>query len=228
MCGRFVQSSLAEDYAQLLGVEERNFGNLMPRFNVAPTQTTWACILGPEGQRDLVILRWGLVPHWSKAPDSRYSMINARAETVHQKPAYRDAFRHRRCLIPADGFYEWKPGNGKQPYFIHRTDGQPMAFAGLWEHWKDRVTGEVIDSCAIIVTGANELMRPIHDRMPVILGTGVFGQWLETPPRQALHLLTLLHPAPAVGLEAYPVSKAVNSPKNEGRELIERLEPRKG
>jgi putative SOS response-associated peptidase YedK len=94
-------------------------------------------------------------------------MVNARAETVHQKPAYRDAFRHRRCLIPADGFYEWKPGNGKQPYFIHRTDGQPMAFAGLWEHSNDRETGEETDSCSIIVTDANDLMKPIHERMPV-------------------------------------------------------------
>jgi putative SOS response-associated peptidase YedK len=147
MCGRFVQSSLAEEYVQLFAIEERNFGNLMPRFNVAPTQMTWACVMSPAGQRDLVILRWGLVPHWSKGPDSRYSMINARAETVHQKSACRDAFRHRRCLIPADGLYEWKPGNGKQCYFIHRMDGQPMAFGGLWERWKDRETGEVIDSC---------------------------------------------------------------------------------
>jgi putative SOS response-associated peptidase YedK len=228
MCGRFVQSSLAEDYARFFGVDERNFPNLMPCYNVAPTQTTWACIVGAEGKRHLTSLRWGLVPHWSKGPDSRYSMINARAETVHEKLAYRDAFRHRRCLIPADGFYEWKPGNGKQPFFIHRQEGQPMAFAGLWEHWKDRESEEVLNSCAIIVTEANELMRPIHDRMPVILEPEGFRRWPETDPQDALGLLSLLGPTPAQGLKVYPVSKAVNNPNNDGRELIDRLKADEG
>jgi putative SOS response-associated peptidase YedK len=136
----------------------------MRRFNVAPTQTTWACLLSPQGQRDLTILRWGLVPHWSKGPDSRYSMINARAETIHRKPAYGEVFRRRRCLTPADGFYEWKPQNGKQPYFIHRKDGESMALVGLWEHWRDRASGEVLNSCAIVVTDANDLMRSIRIR----------------------------------------------------------------
>jgi putative SOS response-associated peptidase YedK len=163
-------------------------------------------------------------------PLTRYSMINVRAETVHQKPAYRDAFRHRRCLIPADGFYEWKPtgGKGKQPYFIHRQDGEPMAFAGLWERWRNPESGEVLNSCAIIVTDANDLMRPIHDRMPVILEPADFGCWLETSPEHAQDLLPLLRPASAEDLEAYPVSKAVNNPKNEGLELVERLELEKG
>jgi putative SOS response-associated peptidase YedK len=127
-------------------------------------------------------------------------MINARAETDHQKRAYREAFRYRRCLIRANGFYEWKPGNGKQPYFIHHTDGKPMAFAGLWEHWKNRESGEVINSCAIIVTDANDLMKSIHDRMPVILEPGDFDWWLETSPQDAQSLLTLLRPAPSEGL----------------------------
>jgi putative SOS response-associated peptidase YedK len=224
MCGRFVQSSLAEDYARLFGIEERNFGNLMPRYNVAPTQTTWACVMGPDGRRDLALLRWGLVPHWSKGPDSRYSMINARAETVHKKPAYREAFKRRRCLVPADGFYEWRTEKGgKQPHFIHRTDGEPMAFAGLWEHWKSPEGGDGIDSCAIIVTEANELMQPIHDRMPVIVAPGDFERWLQASPEEAESLLPLLRPAPTAAMEAYPVSKAVNNPKNEAKELIERL-----
>jgi len=225
MCGRFVQSSTSDQYAQLFGLEERNRGSLAARYNVAPTQTCWACLIGPKGQRDLAILRWGLVPHWSKGPDSRYAMINARAETVHEKPAYRDALRHRRCLIPADGFYEWMAGNGKQPYFIHRSDGQPMAFAGLWEHWKSPETGEVIDSCTIIVTDANDLMRPIHDRMAVILELGDFERWLDPGAQDRDGLLELLRPSPSEGLEAYPVSKAVNNPRNEGRELSERLMP---
>lgn len=223
MCGRFAQSGPAERYAQLFGLEDRNRGNLAPRYNVAPTQTTWACLLGASGRPDLAILRWGLVPHWSKGPDARYLMINARAETVQDKPAYRDAFRHRRCLIPADGFYEWKPENGKQPYFIHRKDVGPMAFAGLWEHWRSLETGQVIDSCAIIVTDANALMRPIHHRMPVILEPGDFGRWLDPAEKDRGALLALLRPAPSEGLEAYPVATAVNSPKNEGRELINRL-----
>jgi putative SOS response-associated peptidase YedK len=227
MCGRFVQSSTSECYARLFDVEDRQLGNLTPRYNVAPTQTTWACLVAADGRRDLAILRWGLVPHWSKGPDSRYSMINARAETVHQKPAYRDAFRLRRCLIPADGFYEWKSvKGGKQPYFIRRQDAEPMAFAGLWEHWKDPQSGQALNSCTIIVTDANELMRPIHDRMPVILDPADFERWLGTGPEHARDLLPLLRPAPPEDLEAYPVARAVNSPKNEGRELIERVEPK--
>ncbi len=223
MCGRFVQSSTSDRYAQLFGLEERNRGGLAARYNVAPTQTCWACLIAPNGKPDLSILRWGLAPHWSKGPDSRYSMINARAETVHEKPAYRDAFRHRRCLIPADGFYEWKAGNGQQPYFIHRTDKQPMVFAGLWEHWKSLETGGVIDSCAIIVTDANDLMRPIHDRMPAILAPEQFERWLDPAAKDRDELLALLRPAPSEDLEAYPVSKAVNNPRNEGRELVKRL-----
>jgi putative SOS response-associated peptidase YedK len=229
MCGRFTQVGPSEAYAELFGVEDNRLGNLAPRYNVAPTQTTWACTIGQDGERHLDILRWGLVPHWSKGPDSKYSMINARAETVHRKPAYRDAFRHRRCLIPAEGFYEWKPlHKGKQPYYIHRKDGQTMAFAGLWERWKDRESGEVINSCTIIVTDANELMRPIHDRMPVIVPPDDFERWLETGAGEALDLLALLRPAASDGLEAYCVSKAVNSPKNEGRELIDRIAPDAG
>lgn len=127
-------------------------------------------------------------------------MINARAETVHQTPAYRDAFRHRRCLIPADGFYEWKAGNAKQPYFIRRKDGEPMAFSGLWEHWRSQEIGEVIDSCPIIVTDANDLMRPIHDRMPVILEPGDLGRRLDPGEKDQERLLALLRPAPAEGL----------------------------
>jgi putative SOS response-associated peptidase YedK len=223
MCGRFTQSSTSERYARLFGLDDELRGDLAPRFNVAPTQSVLACRIEENSRRDLAVLRWGLVPFWSHGPDSRYSMINARAETVHQKPAYRDAFRHRRCLIPADGFCEWTPQNGKQPYFIHRQNGEPMAFAGLWEHWKSEDTGEVIESCAIIVTDANELTRPIHDRMPVILVPGDFARWLETPPQEAPSLLPLLRSAPSDDLEAYPVSTAVNSPRHEGRGLIERL-----
>lgn len=221
MCGRFSQVGPSAAYAELFGVDDSEPGGPDARYNLAPTESAWACALGRDGRRHLQVLRWGLVPHWSKGPDSRYSMINARAETVHRKPAYRDAFRHRRCVIPADGFYEWRPlARGKQPYYIRRKDGRPMAFAGLWEHWKDRESGEVIDSCTIIVTDPNELVRPIHDRMPVILEPEAFERWLEPQARDLQALLALLRPAPGEGLEAYPVSKAVNNPRNDGPELI--------
>jgi len=220
MCGRYTQHTGAKRYARLFGTEEPK-GQLMARYNVAPSQTTWACAINRrDGQRHLEILRWGLVPHWSKGPDARYSMINARAETVATKPAYRDSFRRRRCLIPADGFYEWAQTNGKQPWYIHRADGEPMAFAGLWDYWKSP-EGEGIASCAIIVTDANALMRTIHDRMPVILPPEAFEQWLNPGMQDVGELLGLLKPCPSEDLEAYPVSRAVNDPRHEGAELIE-------
>jgi putative SOS response-associated peptidase YedK len=193
-----------------------------PSYNVAPSQAVLACRAAEMGWRELVPLRWGLVPHWAKEPKTGYSMTNARAETVAVKPAYRSAFRKRRCLIPADGFYEWKPGKPrKQPYYIHRQDNQPFAFAGLWEHWeKDR---KVIDTCTIVVTAANELIGAIHDRMPVILPPESYDLWLDPVVQDADKLLPLLKPYPVKELEAYPVSTKVNAPVNNGAELIERV-----
>ncbi len=165
MCGRFTLRTPTHRLAEAFGV--RDLPNLPPRYNIAPTQDAAVVRPGPEGEaRELAMLRWGLVPSWSEGP-SAYSMINARAETVATKPAFRAAFRHRRCLVPADGFYEWqRVDGGKQPYLVELASGEPFAFAGLWEHWEG---GDVIESFTIIVTEANELLRPIHERMPVIL-----------------------------------------------------------
>lgn len=220
MCGRFTQRSPLSVYASMFGVG-LNILEGAPRYNVAPSQLVAVCRTAELGWRELVLLHWGLLPHWAKEPKTSYSMINARAETVASKPAYRDAFRKRRCLIPADGFYEWRPGKPrKQPYYIHRRDGKPFAFAGLWEHWEQGK--DTIETCAIIVTTANETIAPIHDRMPVILAPADFERWLD-PKQDAAGLLPLLKPAPAGDIEAYTVGLSVNSPQNDGPGLIEKV-----
>lgn len=227
MCGRFAQYADPDTLADHFGLAMAAV-DAQPRFNVAPTQPVLAVRLTEDQQhRECVNLRWGLVPFWSKGPDNRYSMINARAETVASKPAYRAAFVQRRCLIPADAFYEWQAGkDGKQPYAIHRKDRRPFAMAGLFEHWQGE-DGSVIDSCTIIVTEANALLRPIHERMPVILDPTDYGTWLGTQrPDQEVDkptLQSLLKPADPSGLEAYPISRAVNRPANDSPDLLEPL-----
>lgn len=221
MCGRFAQSSPLERYERAFGATadtERS-----PRYNAAPTQDVLTVRATPAGARAILPMRWGLIPSWSTGPDNRYSMINARAETVHEKPAYRTAFRLRRCLIPADGFYEWREErSGREPYFIRLRDGEPFAFAGLWESWQAPDGGH-IDSCAIIVTEANELVRSIHDRMPVILPPETHAAWLDPERRDPAHLAPLLRPYPAEAMEAWRVSRRVNSPRNDGPDLIDRV-----
>jgi len=217
MCGRLALFTPTGELAQLLNA--RTSITLAPHYNLGPTLELAACRLDPDGQRELVALRWGLVPHWSKGPDRRYSMINARAESVHEKPAYRSPFRHKRCLIPADGFYEWhRTESGKQPYYFRLKEKTPLVFAGLWDHWQG--DAQAIDSTTIIVTGANKLMRPIHDRMPVILPPDTWEQWLD-PQQEVSSLLQLLQPYPGDDLNCYPVSKAVNNVRNDTPELIE-------
>jgi putative SOS response-associated peptidase YedK len=171
-------------------------------------------------QRELAMLKWGLVPAWSDEPKTEYSTINARAETVAEKPAYRSAFRHRCCLIAADGFYEWhpQPDGHKQPYFIHLANNEPFAFAGIWEHWEQ--DGKTLDSCSIIVTGANELMKPIHDRMPVIISPTDYAAWMDTMNSDPARLKPLLRPYPAEWMQLHPVRTVVNSPRHDGPELI--------
>ena len=206
--------------AQRFGVSEPP--DLFPRYNIAPTQNI--LLLREEGdRRSFALARWGLIPQWAKDTKIGYHTINARAETVASKPAFRTAFRHRRCLIPADGFIEWQvmPGSKvKQPWFITLEESQVMALAGLWERWRSP-EGEELESCSIIVTDANEIMRPIHDRMPVILAPGDWGAWLETDAKDAGYLQSLLKPYPAEGMEAWPVSTKVNSPRNDSVECME-------
>jgi putative SOS response-associated peptidase YedK len=250
VCGRFVTASspaLIADRFAVDEVDETVVPDQEPDYNVSPRRNVLAVREREreDGTRERVLsrLRWGLVPSWAKELKVGDRMINARAETVAEKPAYRRAFAKKRCLIPADGFYEWKAGTNvggaggpsggkpkKQPYFIHRRDGEPLAFAGLWEVWKvpDGSPDDVKDvggddgwlrSCVIVTTTANELMAPIHNRMPVILPESAWEQWLDPDEHDVDTLAKLLVPAPEALLEAYPVSTAVNNARNNGPEL---------
>ena len=232
MCGRFSLTTPLEGLRALFGFEE--LPNLTPRTNIAPTQRVAAVRRGEEGGRHLVELRWGLVPSWAKDLSVGARMINARAETVAEKPAFRGAFRSRRCLIAADGFYEWKAREKgpKQPYRIEFEGRPPFAFAGLWESWRDRSTeaGERVESCTIVTTQANQRLADLHDRMPVILAPQDFDRWLE-PGSGSQALQDLLKPWPARGgaygaLSVYPVSTALNKVANDGLDLLEPLDPR--
>ncbi len=219
MCGRYSLTSPVESVVQLFALDARP--NLPPRYNIAPTQEV-AVLRTEGGARTLGLMRWGLVPAWAKNVSISAKMINARAETVAEKPSFRSAFKRRRCLIPADGFYEWQArGKGpKQPYRITQFDGLPFAFAGLWEAWQEP-DGDELLSCTIITTEANRLLREIHPRMPVILDSADYDQWLDvdsTAPAQSL-----LNPAPDDWLMAYPVSTRVNNVRNDDTACVESI-----
>lgn len=222
MCGRFARISSVETFAQLFHASA--VGELAPAYNIAPTHALLLARTSPEGHRELASLHWGLVPHWSSGPDPKYSMINARADSVAAKPAYRDAFKRRRCLIAADGFFEWKKaGKTKQPYFVRLRGGQPFAFAGLWEHWE--AEGQApIDSCTIITCDANPLVAQIHERMPVILPPRLYDAWMDPAQQNTRALTDLLKPYPDLLMEAYPVGLAVNSPRNDSPEVLRSLQ----
>jgi putative SOS response-associated peptidase YedK len=228
MCGRYTLSSGGEELALMFDLAE--IPTLFPRYNMAPTQEAAVVRVERPGEpRRLGMLRWGLIPYWAKEASIGNRMINARAESVAEKPAYRFSFRKQRCLIPADGFYEWKKeSKAKQPYFIHRKDGKPLAFAGLWSRWKDPEKGP-LDTFTILTTDANELIRPLHDRMPVILDSRDFGLWLDPSVEDRDRLEPLLAPFDAGQMETFPVSRAVNSPANDAADCIAPLvEPGQG
>lgn len=215
MCGRYTLTVPIDQLAAEFDLDEVR-AELSPNFNVAPTQSV-AAILAENGGRRLETLRWGLVPSWAKDPEIGARMINARSETAPEKPSFRSAFKRRRCLIPADGFYEWKrEEGGKQPFYIHMKDGRPFAFAGLWEDWND---GE-IRSCTILTTSANGLVGEVHERMPVILPAEDRDAWLD-PEAETQELVSLLRPYPGDDLETFPVSRFVNSPRNNDERCIE-------
>lgn len=228
MCGRYVQASSPELLAGRFGVDEVRIEEHAPVYNVAP-RAEMPMVRRREDRTVLSNLRWGLVPSWAKDPKMGDRLINARAEDVADKPAFRTAFARRRGLVPADGFYEWQPRPGqkkKQPMFVHRRDGEPMAFAGLWEVWRDRNAGEDADwlrTFAIVTTRPNDLLAPIHDRMPVILPEAAWDTWLD-PEAEPAALESLLVPAPDDSIAVYPVSLLVNSADNDGPELVERVE----
>ncbi|BBK30668.1 putative SOS response-associated peptidase YedK [Stella humosa] len=216
MCARYSITTAPEAIARLF----RTAGplpNLPPRYNLAPTQSAPVVRPGGEGRR-LDLLRWGLIPSWSKGPDARFSMINARADTLAVKPAYRNALRERRCLVPADGFYEWQgAGKAKRPMRMVRPDRAPFAFAGLWERWQPADGSPAVESFTIVTTDANDRLRPIHDRMPVILDEADWDRWLAGP---ADAVTGLLRPAPDAALVAYPVSQRVGNVRNDDPDLL--------
>jgi putative SOS response-associated peptidase YedK len=196
--------------------------DLAPRYNIASTRQIAAVRNRPDGEdREFVLLRWGLIPSWAKDPSIGARMINARAETAPEKPAFRSAFRRRRCLVPASGFYEWqKQGRVKQPYYISLRERKPMAIAGLWERWEG-TEGAPIESCTLLTTDANDLIAPLHDRMPVIVSPGDFDLWLDPTVSTTERLLSLLRPFPADGMTASPVSTLVNNPSVDDPRCIE-------
>ena len=228
MCGRFTLIEAIPWLAEILGLENpESVGKVPPRYNVSPG-TDIAIVRSRENKpRELALARWGLVPFWAKDPDFGARTINARSETAAQKPAFRAAFRYRRCLIPADGFYEWSgSGRKKQPWFIHLENRKPFAFAGLWESWTG-ADGSVLETCTILTTQANEKLSELHHRMPVILPEASYADWLNPRENRAKVLQPLLKPYPADAFTYYPVSERVNSPRNDDAACIEKREEEK-
>ena len=216
MCGRYLITTPVEAIRQIFQVNQRP--NLAPRYNVAPTQTVPIVRRGESG-RELVTVRWGLVPFWAKDLKIGARMINAKAETVAEKPAFRDSYKRKRCLVPADGFYEWKKTEGgKQPYLIRLKTAETFAFAGLWADWTDKDSGERIESCTIITTEPNALAATIHNRMPAILPPAAYDLWLDPSSADGT---TLLKPFPTETMEAIPVGTRVGNVKNDDPGLIE-------
>jgi putative SOS response-associated peptidase YedK len=211
MCGRFYLDVQQEELADYFGVQTAPL--ITPRYNIAPSQQILA-IVATDTEREVRLFHWGLIPFWAKDEKIGYRTINARSETVESKPAFRAAFKYRRCLIPASGFYEWKAeSSGKQPYCIRPETAPLFAFAGLYEHWQSAQGDRVIDSCTIIVTEAEQAIRPIHDRMPVILQPERFSEWLNPDERGVAKLKALVSKPPPPAVEAYPVSKSVGNPR---------------
>ena len=222
MCGRFTLTTDPGVVARRFGAPPAQGGGTTPRYNVAPTQTV--VTVTDDGTRRLEPMRWGLVPRWAKDAKGGARMINARAETLAERPAFRGVLRRQRCLIPADGFYEWAEGPGgrkaKQPMYVRLTTGEPFAFAGLWDEWRPPAGGEPLRTCTIVTTEANALLATFHHRMPVILAPEVEAVWLDPGLTDPDHLRSLLVPYPAAAMEAYPVSPAVNAVANDDAQLV--------
>jgi putative SOS response-associated peptidase YedK len=219
MCGRFTLFEPDKILAREFGVSDFPPGS--PRYNIAPSQPVAAVRAAPAGTgRELALLRWGLIPSWSKDPAIGNRLINARAETAREKPSFRNAFRRHRCLIPANGFYEWqRRERGKQPYFVRMRDGRLFAFAGLWDRWENPGK-DVIETCTILTTTANAILAPIHDRMPVILPAGEYDRWLDPSLKDPGSLAPLLVPFPPEEMLAFPVSPRVNAPSTDDEGCI--------
>ncbi|HEY3488980.1 MAG TPA: SOS response-associated peptidase [Candidatus Deferrimicrobiaceae bacterium] len=223
MCGRFAlfdsEYALEQQFEATIGFP------MAPRYNIAPSQPVLVLRRGLAGVREFTHLDWGLVPYWTKDPLHANRPINARAESIAEKPSFRGPFRHHRCLIPSSGFFEWKKqGNGKRPYFVRPKGGGLFGLAAIWDGWMG-ADGSEIESFAILTTGANALMAPIHDRMPVIIPSADYALWLDTTAAVSAELVALMAPFPAEAMESYPVSTLVNSPAAEGEECVRRQDP---
>jgi putative SOS response-associated peptidase YedK len=221
MCGRLSQATSAEKAQRILDII--NSLDMEARYNIAPSQSIAAVRQDSNHNNKWAILHWGLIPFWAKEKKIGYKMINAKAETLGQKPAFRNAYKNHRCIIPADGFYEWKKIAGaKQPYYIRNKTEEPLMFAGLWERWKGE--GEEIESCTIITTPANDLIKPLHDRMPAIITKEMWNKWLDPEITDVSQFQVMLAPYPSKQLTAYAVSRMVNTPANDSPECIEPVE----
>jgi putative SOS response-associated peptidase YedK len=219
MCSRYSLTSPPEAVRSYFRYE--NEAAFTPRYNIAPTQPVAIVRTGLTGARELALVRWGLIPSWVKDPREYSTLINARSETAAEKPSFRGGMRHRRCLVPTDGFYEWTGKAGhKRPHLVRPRAGGPMAMAGIWEHWLG-ADGSEIDTMAILTTEANATLAPIHDRMPVIVAPDDFARWLDCSPGSALPVDDLLRPAQADLLEVIEVSQKLNNFRNEGPEVQE-------
>lgn len=207
MCGRFSRKATQEEMTETFAIDVVKAG-LEPSFNIAPTQSVLALVQSPKGKRGQVVLKWGLIPHWSKDPAIASKLINARSETIQEKPSFRESFAKRRCLIVADGFYEWQKGS-KQPIYIHFADQPLCAFAGLYDFWHGPA-GNPVATCTILTTSANQQIQAIHERMPVVLSPEHFSDWLNPRELDLEHLKSLLKPYPAALTATHPVTPDVN------------------
>jgi putative SOS response-associated peptidase YedK len=242
MCGRFVSARKRLELLEEFGVLRDRAGDddLAPDYNVAPTKKIYTVLCRQDGpgerERELRVVRWGLVPFWAKDASGGARLINARSETVAEKPAFRQAFGKRRCIIPAEGYYEWTGATNpegkayKQPYFIHRSDGADLAFAGIYELWRDKTVPEddanaFLWTAAVITTKAADEVGEIHDRMPMVIGQASWTDWLDPANTETADVRALLAPAATTGLMSYPVAPLVNSVRNNGPELIEQADP---
>lgn len=224
MCGRFTNAAKKEQIRKEFKALVNSSTPDNPRFNIAPSQMI-DVVFEPEGERSLSQLKWGLVPNWAKDAEIGNRMINARAETITEKPSFREAFKSRRCIIPASGFYEWqqKAAGAKQPYYFYLKEKEVFGFAGLWESWVDKKTGELLETCTIITTKANDVLKPVHDRMPVILKAENYDEWLDVKEKNTERLQKLLVPYAVEEMNSHAVSKSVNVPDVDAAELIKPL-----
>jgi len=221
MCGRFSSSSKPEQIKKEFKVAVEDPAIFKPRYNIAPSQMI-PVVLDRTGERIVAQLKWGLVPSWAKDALIGSRMINARAETLMEKPSFREAYKSRRCIIPASGFYEWQRAEkgAKQPFYFYLTNKEVFGFAGLWEEWLDKKSGESLETCTIITTEANDVLKPVHDRMPVILKAADYDEWLDTKEANTDKLQKLLAPYPPDEMSSHAVSRAVNSRTFDSPELI--------